>query len=93
MENLEDEIMHLCEYYDFIKKELCFYTFKDFVNNAEYIKSTFETSTKYEKQLYKLYVYANSHLFFSCKNLIWDYLNCYKNLANLLFFLYNFVEI
>ena len=85
MENLEDEIMHLCEYYDFIKTDMCFYTFKDFVNNAEYIKNIFDTSTKYEKQLYKLYVYANTHMNLSRKDLIWDYLNGYKNFANLLY--------
>ena len=85
MEKLEDEILHLCEHYDFIKRELYFYTFKDFVDNAEYIKNAFGTSTKYEKQLYKLYVYANTHMNLQRKNLIWDYLNGYKNFANLLY--------
>lgn len=28
MENLEDEIMHLCEYYDFIKKNYVFILLK-----------------------------------------------------------------
>ena len=84
MEKLEDEILHLCEYYDFIKRELCFYTYKDFLANALFIKEKFKESTKYEKQLYKLYVYANVHINLRMKNLIWEFLNNYGNFASLL---------
>lgn len=84
MDTLGDEILHLCEYYDFIKTDMCFYTFKDFVDNAKYIKSIFDTSTKYEKQLYKLYVYANVHIELKKKNRIWDFLNDFGSFASLL---------
>lgn len=84
MDALEEEILHLCEYYDFIKKELCFYNYREFVKNAQFIKESFKQSTKYEKQLYKLYVYANVHIELRKKNRIWDFLNDFGSFASLL---------
>ena len=59
---------------DFIKKEMQFYSFQDFLNEMEYIKFYFENSNYYIRQLYQWYVFANVNVSNKQKNLIWDYI-------------------
>ena len=59
---------------DFIKKEMQFYSFQDFLNEMEYIKFYFENSNYDIRQLYQWYVFANVNVSNKQKNLIWDYI-------------------
>ena len=59
---------------DFIRKEMQFYSYKDFLSDATAIKSIYLTSDILVKQLYKWYVYSRN-LAYGTKCKIWDYLN------------------
>ena len=59
----------------FIKKELCFLTYTDFVHNAKILKWFYEGMDDDAKTFYKWYVYANIHMNEYFKDTIWTYLN------------------
>ena len=61
----------------FIKKELWYYTYYDFIDNRKAIKRAYKDLSINGKQFYKWYVYANIHMNLTYKNAIWDYLNDY----------------
>lgn len=59
----------------FIRDELCFLTYTDFVHNARILKLIYESMDNDAKIFYKWYVYANIHMDEGFKNLVWTYLN------------------
>ena len=59
----------------FIRNELCFLTYNDFVHNARILKLFYEGMEDDAKIFYKWYVYANIHMTEFFKDLIWTYLN------------------
>ena len=59
----------------FIRNELCFLTYNDFVRNARILKLFYDAMEDDAKIFYKWYVYANIHMDESFKNLVWNYLN------------------
>ena len=68
---------------EFIREELKFYSFQDFMNNARRIKILYRSSIPLVKELYRWYVFANSSIGYGKKCAIWDYLNDYKTLKQL----------
>ena len=58
---------------DFIKKEMQFYSIKDFWANANDIRFYFNESNSYVRQMYQLYVFANTNISIKQKEMIWDY--------------------
>lgn len=70
---------------DFISTEMKFYTYKDFCRNCNAIKRLYDKQlTKYGKIFYKWYVYANVHITIGQKNKIWDFINNYADLEELI---------
>lgn len=59
---------------DFIQKEMQFYSFPDFVSQANSYKRGFNLMTTLEKKLYQWYVFASS-VNYQQKCMIWDFLN------------------
>ena len=47
---------------DFIKKEMQFYSIKDFWKNSSNINYFFKNSNSYDRQLYQWYVFANTNI-------------------------------
>lgn len=74
---------------DFIREELKFYSFLDFMNNARKIKILYKSSIPLVKGLYRWYVFANDNIGYKKKCAIWDYLNDYKTLNELAQFGYH----
>lgn len=70
-----------CEY---IYEQMKYYTFDDFFKERKYIKKQYEELNKNGKRFYMWYVYANIHMGINKKNLIWDYLNGYKDDSQLM---------
>lgn len=60
---------------EFINQYMKYYTFYDFCDDREMIKSLFEGLDNNAKRFYLWYVYANIHTNETYKNAIWDYLN------------------
>ena len=58
---------------DFIKKEMLFYSIKDFWANANDIRFYFNESNSYVRQMYQWYVFANTNISIKQKEMIWDY--------------------
>ena len=58
---------------DFIKKEMQFYSIKDFWANANDIRFYFNESNSYVRQMYQWYVFANTNISIKQKEMIWDY--------------------
>lgn len=58
---------------DFIKKEMQFYSIKDFWANANDIRFYFNKSNSYVRQMYQWYVFANTNISIKQKEMIWDY--------------------
>ena len=59
---------------DFIKKEMQFYSIKDFWKNSSNINYFFKNSNSYDRQLYQWYVFANTNISIKQKEMIWDYI-------------------
>lgn len=59
---------------DFIKKEMQFYSIKDFWTNANDIRFYFNESNSYVRQMYQWYVFANANISIKQKEMIWDYI-------------------
>lgn len=69
-----NEDFSICE---FIEERMWFFTYYDFCDHKEQIKTLFDFLSLNQKKFYKWYVYANIHMNESFKNKIWDYLNGY----------------
>lgn len=67
----------------FIRKELQFYSWEDFISQANSFKTLYSSTTPLVKQLYQWYVMASPHLSFKRKQLIWDYLNGYATFESI----------
>lgn len=63
----------------FIRQELQFYSWEDFITQAESFKILYASTTPLIKQLYKWYVMANPNVSFKRKCGIWDYINGYAS--------------
>lgn len=64
----------------FIEERMKFYTYYDFCDNCDYIRTLFERKLSTNGKLfYKWYVYANTHMKNCFKNAIWDFLNGYDD--------------
>ena len=59
---------------DFIRKELQFYSFEDFLDQAVYTRKLYLQCKPLIRQLYQWYVYA-SPLLYKQKQGIWEFLN------------------
>ena len=59
---------------DFIKKEMQFYSIKDFWANANDIRFYFNERNSYVRQMYQWYVFANTNISIKQKEMIWDYI-------------------
>ena len=59
---------------DFIKKEMQFYSIKDFWANANDIRFYFNESNSYVRQMYQWYVFANTNISIKQKEMIWGYI-------------------
>ena len=59
---------------DFIKKEMQFYSIKDFWENADMIRYYFKHCNSYTRQLYQWYVFANVNINYAQKCEIWDFI-------------------
>lgn len=68
---------------NFIRKEMQFYSFTNFISEAGSYKKAYGESDVLIKQLYQWYVYANAHMSHRRKDAIWDYLNGYMSLKEL----------
>lgn len=71
---------------DFIDKQMKFYTYNDFYNECRLIKAKFDELSKDGKRFFMWYLYANTHMTLRYKNVIWDYLNEFKNEDDLDYF-------
>lgn len=68
---------------EFIQKEMQFYSFQDFVEEAFGIKRLYQKLDNRTKKLYQWYVFAN-HIGYAQKCLIWNFLNGYNTYDDLL---------
>jgi len=69
----------------FINSEMKFYTYQDFCNNCYAIKRLFDKKlTSNSRIFYKWYVYSNIYTTMNQKNKIWDFLNDYITIEELL---------
>lgn len=59
---------------DFIKREMQFYSIKDFWENADMIRYYFKHCNSYTRQLYQWYVFANVNINYAQKCEIWDFI-------------------
>ena len=59
---------------DFIDKEMDFYSYENFLENAAPLKRLFAAVDSRTKKLYRWYVYSRN-IGYSQKNKIWEYLN------------------
>lgn len=62
---------------DFIKKEMQFYSIKDFWANANDIRFYFNESNSYVRQMYQWYVFANPNISQAQKEMVWNYITGY----------------
>lgn len=62
---------------DFIKKEMQFYSIKDFWKNSSNINYFFKNSNSYTRQLYQWYVFSNPNISQKQKETIWNYITGY----------------
>lgn len=60
---------------EFIQKEMQFYSIEDFLITANYYKDMFLLMDRKKKKLYQWYVFANCNLNYNEKALVWDFLN------------------
>lgn len=67
----------------FIKNELKWVFKQEFIDNAVYIKRTYQHLNIDQREIYKWYCYANIHTTMYQKNKIWEYLNGDINLPML----------
>lgn len=58
-----------------IKEPITFYNYYDFVEKRFIIKYYYDRFTDIQREFYKYYVYANSHMIQMYKDRIWDFLN------------------
>ena len=68
----------LYEAVDFIKKDMQFYSVRDFYANAPKIIQYFQEGNSYVRQLYMWYVFANPNISFKKKTEIWDFITTPK---------------
>ena len=62
---------------DFIKKEMQFYSIKDFWKNSSNINYFFKNGNSYDRQLYQWYVFANPNISQAQKEMVWNYITGY----------------
>lgn len=67
----------------FIREEMQFYSWEDFITQAQSFKMLYRSTTPLIKQLYKWYIMASPNMSLKRKQLIWDYLNDYKTLKSI----------
>lgn len=60
---------------DFISKEMQFYSYEDFMNNAEWIKRLYQKLNRNGKKMYMWYVFSKRYISFNKVSQIWDILN------------------
>lgn len=60
---------------EIIKSNMIFYNFKDFYDNAEYIKKEYSKLDMNRKEIYKMYLYSNSLIKLTLLDKMWEYLN------------------
>lgn len=70
---------------EFITSKLRFFTFTDFCDNCDIIKSRFEELPYNGKKFYMWYIFANTHMDNRYKTAIWDYLNDYVKREDLFY--------
>ena len=70
----EKELKEWYKACDFIKKEMQFYSIKDFWENADMIRYYFKHCNSYIRQLYQWYVFANVNINYAQKCEIWDFI-------------------
>lgn len=58
-----------------VYSDMRFYTFKEFCENADYIKMHFLSLDERDKYTYKLYIYSNHIIKEFLLDKIWEYLN------------------
>ena len=69
---------------EFLNRKLIYYTYIEFCKRRFSIKKAYQELTIKQKKFYKWYVYANSHMSHTYKDIIWDYLNDYDDDEHLL---------
>ena len=67
---------------DFIKKEMQFYSVKDFWEKKDDICYYFKEGNSYIRQLYMWYFFSNPNLSDKRKELYWDVVTCGFGLEN-----------
>lgn len=60
--------------WEFLDKDLKYYTFDEFCSKNRLIKYKFEQLTDTQKAIYHLYIYANQHMTQTYKDRIMEYL-------------------
>ena len=58
-----------------IKESMCFANFNDFYSRKKIIRTLYNSSSLYDKGIYKYYIYSRRYLREKVCDIIWEYLN------------------